>query len=61
MGRPCNCDGGGVRRPLYDARSIFVAYVCDACEPDVRARYRPDIFTDPNYWTDEEVDGDDWL
>jgi hypothetical protein len=61
MGRPCNCDGGGERRSLYDARNIFVAYVCDACEPSVRARYRPDIFSDPQYWTDEEVDDDEWL
>ena len=55
----CKCGSGQHRRRLYDARRIFVAYVCDVCEPSVRAMYRPDIFTDAQYWTDEEVEGDD--
>lgn len=44
------------RRALVDARGIFCCYVCDACYEAKRARYRPDIFTDPNYWTDEPVE-----
>jgi hypothetical protein len=52
----CICGSNKFQRPLYDARAIFVAYVCDACERKVRGRYRPEIFTDPNYWTDEAVD-----
>jgi len=55
---PCRCGSGQERRPLSDARGIFVCYVCDACEEKVKARYRPDIFEDPGYWTDEPVEED---
>ena len=32
------------KRPLVDAQGIFCAYVCDDCEREVRAKYRPEIF-----------------
>lgn len=35
--------------PLYDARGVYVARVCYECEAATRAKYRPEIFTDPNY------------
>ena len=57
--KPCPCGSGLYRRPLYDARGIFVAYVCDRCEAKVESRYRPDIFTDPGYWHDEPLEEDD--
>lgn len=57
--KACGCHAHLSRRPLHDARGIFCAYVCDGCETEVRARYRPDIFTDPAYWADEEIEGDD--
>lgn len=44
------------RRKLFDARGIFCCFVCDECEQTKRSRYRPEIFTNPNYWTDEPVD-----
>lgn len=44
---------------LFDARGIYVATVCDECEETVRARYRPEIFGDANYWHDEPIDVDD--
>ena len=47
---PCPRDK---RRALFDARGIFCCYVCDACEEVKRSRYRPEIFTDPNYKADE--------
>ena len=53
------CNTNKPRRPLYDARGIFCAYVCDDCERKVRAGYRPDIFTDANYWADEAINEDD--
>ena len=52
----CPCGSGEVRRALYDARRIFVAYICPACEQRVRAGYRADIFTDTNYWADEPIE-----
>jgi hypothetical protein len=41
---------------LYDARGIYCCKVCEVCEEDKRARYRADIFTDANYWADEDID-----
>jgi hypothetical protein len=46
------------RYGLYDARGIFVAFVCDVCEQEKRKGFRDDIFTDANYWTDEPIDDD---
>lgn len=52
------CHSALPSRILYDARGIYVARVCDECEPKVRKRYRQEIFTDPNYWTEEPIDDD---
>lgn len=43
---------------LNDARGIAVARVCERCEPIVKGGYRPDVFEDSNYWTDEPVNAD---
>lgn len=56
--KPCTCGSGEPRRELVDARGIFCTFVCDSCERQKRAKFRPDIFTDSNYWTDEPVDED---
>lgn len=56
--RTCPCGSGLPRYDLTDARGIFCAYVCEKCEEEKRARYRPEIFTDHNYWTDEPVEED---
>jgi hypothetical protein len=55
-GRDMNCDAS--RHALYDARGIFCTYVCDKCEPEKKSGYRPDIFTDANYWHDEPIEED---
>ena len=49
----CHCGSGEPWFALHDASGIYVARVCDVCEPSVRARYRPEIFEDPSYETDE--------
>ena len=54
----CGCGSGEYRRELVDARGIFCGYVCDACEPERRAGYRPEIFSDSGYECDEEIDGE---
>lgn len=54
--RECACGSGLARRPLYDAKNIFVAYVCDLCEKRIKSKYRDDIFTNSSYWTDEPVE-----
>ncbi len=52
----CACGSGEPRRAAYDARGIFLTYVCGHCEREKLARYRPDVLTDPNYWHDEPID-----
>lgn len=54
----CTCASGLYPRPLVDARGVFCCYVCDDCEGSRRARYRPEIFSDPDYWHDEPIDDD---
>jgi len=58
MGRlqQCPCGSGHFPWELTDARGIFCSYVCQSCEAKVRAKYRPDIFTDSQYWADEQIE-----
>lgn len=57
--RLCACGSGKAREELEDARGIFVAYVCEACVAKVKAKYRPEIFENPQYDTyGEAVDED---
>lgn len=56
-GRPlCPCGSCLPRRTLEDARGIFCTYVCNECEAKQKAKYRADIFTNPNYPTIEQIE-----
>lgn len=50
------CGAAEYSHELHDARGIYIGRVCSQCEPRVRAGYRPDVFTDPDYWTDEPIE-----
>lgn len=52
----CNCGSNKPRRALTDARGIFCTYVCDNCEQEKQSHYRPDVFSDANYWADEPIE-----
>ena len=54
----CHCGSGLPSRELLDARGIYCSRVCDECEQRVRQQFRPDIFTDSNYWADEPIEED---
>jgi hypothetical protein len=54
----CSCGSGLPRYPLRDARGIFCNYVCDVCEKQKMKAFRPEIFDDPNYETEEPIDED---
>lgn len=56
--KECPCGSGKPREEIYDARGIFVAFVCDDCRASKLDTYRRDIFTNPSYWTDEPVESD---
>jgi hypothetical protein len=57
--RVCNCGSGLPSRGLYDARGIYCGRICGQCEARVKGSFRPEIFTDPNYYTSEPVEEDD--
>jgi hypothetical protein len=44
----------------YDARGIFLCYVCDICKKERLSEFRPDVLTDPNYWSSEPIDFDEY-
>ena len=57
--RPCpNCDSGKPRFELHDARGISCGYVCEDCIEEKKSHYRPEIFEDSFYHTDENIDDD---
>lgn len=58
MSNPCACGSRLARFALYDARRIFVTFVCHRCIARKKAEFRPEIFTDPNYETSEDVEGE---
>ena len=49
---------GAHRRTVYDASGIYAFSCCAICEQEKRARFRPEVFTNPNYECDEPVEGD---
>lgn len=57
--RPCHCGSGLERSAEYDARGIFLTYVCEKCRKEKLSHFRPDVLTDPNYWHDEPIDEDE--
>jgi hypothetical protein len=56
--RLCPCGSGKQSWWEHDARGIPLCRVCDECRKEKLSRYRPDVLTDPNYWTDEPVEED---
>lgn len=58
--KPCPCGSGQMRSPLVDARGIFCAFICDQCEEEKRAKYRPEIFDDAGYECDETIEPEDY-
>jgi hypothetical protein len=52
----CPCGSGEYPEMKYDARGIFLFYACSKCERGKLAGVRPDVLTDPNYYTDEPIE-----
>ena len=52
----CRCGSKLYRYPLFDARGIFCAYVCKVCEKKKKSEFRAEIFIDPNYYADEDIE-----
>ena len=60
MYKLCNCGSGLERFPVDDARGIFVFFSCDKCDAEKRSGYRPEIFSNPTYWTSEPIEPEDY-
>jgi hypothetical protein len=57
--KPCHCGSGLEREARYDARGIFLTYVCEKCVEEKLGKFRPEVLTDPNYdLMGEELDDD---
>ena len=54
--RRCSCGSGLPSYALTDARGIFCTYACESCEAEKKRRFRPEIFTDANYYADEPIE-----
>lgn len=54
--RLCDCGSGLTPHEDHDKRGISIGYVCDKCKASKRSKYRPEIFTDPNYYADEPIE-----
>ena len=51
----CRCGSGKVAVWIGDARGIPVVHACADCRDERMSKYRPEIFTDANYWADEPI------
>ena len=58
MPRTCTCGSEQESWAEYDARNIFLTYVCPDCREEKLSHFRPDVLADPNYWHDEPIDED---
>ncbi len=56
--KPCPCGSELDSWWEHDARGIPLCRICDACEEEKLASYRPEVLSSPNYWSDEPVEGD---
>lgn len=54
---PCpRCGADEWAEVEYDARGIPLGYACRRCRKELRARYRPEVLSDPNYEADEPIE-----
>lgn len=54
----CGCGSNLPREAEYDARGIFLTFVCDDCREEKLRKYRKDVLEDADYWCDEPIDED---
>lgn len=52
------CQQPYINEARYDARGIYITRCCDTCWEEVRKTYRPEVLTDSNYETDDQIEED---
>ena len=58
--RECLCGSGKESWPEYDARGIYLCRVCEVCQEEKLAGYRPEVLTDGDYEADEPIEPEDY-
>jgi hypothetical protein len=56
--RLCPCGSGKESFWQHDARGIPLCRTCEDCHQRQMSKYRKDVLTDPNYWSDEDIEDD---
>ena len=54
--RKCSCGSGQMAEEDFDARGISIGFSCPKCKQKNRAKYRQEIFNNPNYEADEPIE-----
>ena len=54
--KPCPCGSGHASWWENDARGIPLCRVCEICQDEKLAAYRPDVLTNANYDHDEPIE-----
>jgi hypothetical protein len=52
-GLHCACGSGLVREELFDARGVFLSYVCKECLEEVLKEFPAEVLTNPDYLEEE--------
>ena len=56
--KECKCGSGLESWWEHDARGIPLCRVCSKCKKEKLAKYRQDVLSDANYWSDEPIEED---
>lgn len=56
--KECKCGSGLESWWEHDARGIPLCRVCSKCRKENLAKYRQDVLSDANYWSDEPIEED---
>lgn len=54
--RFCGCGSKKLPFEIMDARGIYAGKACESCLQEKKSQFRPDVFTDNQYPTDEPVE-----
>lgn len=54
--KECKCGSGLESWWEHDARGIPLCRVCSKCRKEKLAKYRQDVLSDANYWSDEPIE-----
>lgn len=54
--RKCTCESGDWGEEQFDARGCYLTITCPSCHSSKMKAYRPEVLSDPNYDTCEDIE-----